>query len=32
MIQGYEIKNEYVKAFDDDKGFINYKYQENIVK
>lgn len=30
MIQGYEIKNENVKAFDDDKGFINYKYQENI--
>ena len=30
MIQDYEIKNENVKAFDDNKGFIDYKYQDNI--
>jgi len=30
MIQGYEIKDDNVKAFDDNKGFVDYNYQENI--
>ena len=30
MIQDYEIKDENVKAYDDNKGFIDYEYQDNI--